>query len=101
MTVVVVSSVWGDLSDIVDRIAQDNPDAALRLIEAAHRLFDLIRDHPGIGRLRSFSQPGIRSRPITDFPNYLVFYLPTRTEIKILAVVHGARDVQTVVQDRL
>jgi hypothetical protein len=45
--------------------------------------------------------PGVRSWLIPDFKNYLIFYLPTETEVQILAVVHGARDLSMVVERRL
>jgi plasmid stabilization system protein ParE len=54
--------------------------------------FELLTRHPRIGRLRRFSVPGVRSWLIPDFQNYLIFYLPTGTEVQILAVLHGARD---------
>jgi toxin ParE1/3/4 len=101
MKAVVVSAVWLDLAGIADTIGNDNPDAALRFVEAVRKAFDLIGNQPGVERIRSFSQPGIRSWPITDFPNYLIFYLPRRSDVKILAVVHGARELKCIVESRL
>jgi toxin ParE1/3/4 len=101
MTLVVSSAVWTDLAEIVDTIGNDNPSAAVRVVDAARASFELIAVHPGIGRLRTFSQPGIRSWPIGDFPNYLVFYLPRRQTVQIVAVLHGARNYQSIVEDRL
>lgn len=101
MKVVVASPVWSDVAEIARRIAEDNPEAALRIIEAAQKNFELIGVHPGIGRLRTFSQPGVRSWPITDFPNYLIFYLPRQHEITIIAVIHGARNLRAIVESRL
>ena len=76
MKVTVPSPVWTDLAEIAEYIAPDNPEAALRVLDAARKNFELIGDHPGIGRLRTFSQPGLRSWPISEFPNYLILYLP-------------------------
>jgi plasmid stabilization system protein ParE len=38
---------------------------------------------------------------IAGFKSYLVFYLPRRDEVQVLAVLHGARDLPTVMEERL
>lgn len=101
MNLLVKSPVWDDLREIGLRIAEQNPDAADRFLTAAKEAFDLLKRHPRIGRLRSFSVPGVRSWLIPDFQNYLVFYLPTGTEVQILAVLHGARDLSSALAPRL
>ena len=101
MNLVVKSPVWDDLREIGLRIAEGNPDAAERFVTAAQDSFELIRRHPRIGRLRSFSVVGVRSWVIPDFQNYLIFYLPTGTEVQILAVLHGARDLASALAERL
>jgi toxin ParE1/3/4 len=101
MTLIVKSPVWDDLRTIGLRIAKDNPDAAERFLTASEAAFELLRQHPRIGRLRSFSVPGVRSWVIPDFQNYLVFYLPTSAEVQILAVLHGARDLASALAHRL
>jgi toxin ParE1/3/4 len=101
MTLLVKSPVWDDLREIGLRIAGDNPEGADRFFTAAKESFELLRRHPRIGRLRSFSVPGVRSWIIPDFQNYLIFYLPTGTEVQILAVLHGARDLASALAQRL
>jgi toxin ParE1/3/4 len=101
MTLIVKSPVWDDLREIGLRISQDNPAAADRFFSAAKAAFELLQRHPQIGRARSFSLAGVRSWLIPDFQNYLVFYRPTASELENLAVVHGARDLSTVMAQRL
>jgi toxin ParE1/3/4 len=101
MTLVVKSPVWDDLREIGLRIVEENPDAADRFFAAAKLAFELLETFPYLGRLRSFSLPAVRSWPIPDFQNYLIFYLPTPPEIHILAVLHGARDLSTALTQRL
>jgi len=67
MNLVVKSPVWSDLRGIGLRIARDNPDAADRFFTAAKEAFDLLTQHPRVGRLRSFSQPGVRSWRVPGF----------------------------------
>jgi toxin ParE1/3/4 len=101
MNLLVKSPAWDDLRDIGLLIGAENLDAADRFLTAAKESFDLLRRHPRIGRLRSFSVPGVRSWLIPDFQNYLIFYLPTGTEVQILAVLHGARDLASALAQRL
>jgi len=101
MNLVVKSPVWDDLREIGSGIAAENPDAADRFLAATERAFALLRRHPQIGRLRSFSLPGIRSLLIPGFQNYIIFYLPMDSEVQVLAVLHGARDLSSALEGRL
>ena len=101
MRLIVKSPVWDDLRDIGLRIAEDNPEAADRFFSAAGEVFELLRRHPRIGRLRSFSVAGGRSWVVPEFQNYIVFYLAQETEVQILAVLHGARDLSSAIASRL
>jgi len=101
MKLLVKSPVWDDLREIGLRIAEQNPDAADHFLTAAEQSFEILKRHPRIGRLRSFSVTGVRSWVIPDFQNYLIFYLPTETELQILAVLHGARDLASALAPRL
>src|SRR6266704_1160955 len=66
-----------DLDLIWSYIAQDNLEAADRVLEAANRVCKILADHPELGRVRQFSKrelTDIRSLVIRDFPNYIIFY---------------------------
>jgi toxin ParE1/3/4 len=39
---------------------------------------------------------GIRRMPIAGFPRHLIFYRADEEEIRILRVVHGARDLESL-----
>jgi len=57
MNLLVKSPVWDYLRETGLRIAAENPGAADRFLTAARESFELLRRHPRIGRLRSFSVP--------------------------------------------
>jgi plasmid stabilization system protein ParE len=40
-------------------------------------------------------------RPIPDFPNHLIFYRPTTTDvgIEIVRVLHAARDIPRILEE--
>jgi plasmid stabilization system protein ParE len=43
----------------------------------------------------------VRTWAVPGFENYLIFYLPTTTEVQILALLHGARDLPSALETRL
>ena len=75
-------------------IARDNLPAAERFLKAAEETFKLIAETPNIGSQRSFRKvAGIRSRAVTGFRNYLVFYQMRGKAVVIVRVLHGMRDL--------
>ena len=101
MTLVIKSPVWEDLARISQRMAIDNPDAALRFLTGAERSFEFLKEFPRVGRIRTFSIAGIRTWRIQGFESYLIFYIPRSSEIQILAVLHGAMDLESALEERL
>jgi toxin ParE1/3/4 len=80
-------------------IAQDNPDAATRVIEAARESFKMLAANPGLGRPRRFRNPrlrNIRSWRISGFENYLIFYRAVADGIQVNHVYHGAQDIDAL-----
>lgn len=85
-----------DLAELSQFIARDNLDAALRFLDAADDACEKLAAMPGMGSTRQFKNPlftTVRFWPIKGFTNYLVFYEPTKRGIKLLRVLHGARDI--------
>ena len=83
-------------------IAEDNLDAAERFLVTAEETFQLLGRMPGIGKLCRFSNPqlsGIRQYPIKGFKNYLIFYRATDSEVEVLRVLHGARDLEAILDE--
>jgi len=75
-------------------IADDDPATADRLLDAAEESFKLIAGNPEIGSQRSFRRlVGVRSRAVTGFRNYLVFYQTRGKTVVMVRVLHGMRDL--------
>jgi plasmid stabilization system protein ParE len=90
--------VEGDLREIRDTIAQGSPGAALRLMVRFVGAFRLLAYHPELGHVREdLPVPSLRFWAVGS---YLVVYLAEKP-IEIVAIVHGARDVPSVVNRRL
>ena len=57
-----------------------------------------------MGKLCQFPHPNladIRQQSIKGFRKYLIFYRITESEIDILRVIHGARDIETILDEDL
>jgi len=86
-----------DISKINDYIAQDNPDAADRLVARFHETMRQLAEMPGMGTAREELGARLRSFPIG---NYLIFYRPRRSGIDVSRVLHGAQHLQRIFAKR-
>jgi plasmid stabilization system protein ParE len=89
-----------DLVEIISYIASDNPVAADCVYKAITELFANLARHPLMGTAYSplrLALTGIRMCVVTEYPNYLVYYrpLPGNAGVRILYVLHAARDAAT------
>lgn len=82
-----------DLDDIWEHVAQDNPEAARRLIKEITGKFKLLRDHPQIGREENRLLGTLRSFPVSS---YIIFYKPFDNGVEILRILHAARDIEKI-----
>jgi plasmid stabilization system protein ParE len=80
---------FADLDDIRHYIAQENPDAADRILL---EIFDTIR---GLVRFpyKGHRRPDLSSRPLrfTLVREYLIAYAPEEKPLWVVAVMHGRR----------
>jgi toxin ParE1/3/4 len=80
-----------DVEEISDYIARDNPVRAVTFIEALTERCHLLTEQPAAAPLRPEFGNGVRMIP---FGRYLVFYSFDADELKIIRVIHGARNWQ-------
>ena len=84
-----------DLVDIVRWIRADNPAAAVRFVDAFKSSVELLSRMPEIGRARpDLGAPGTRSWRVKGFRKYLIFYEAFPDRVRLLRVLHAARDLQ-------
>lgn len=72
---------------IVDYISDDNPTAALALVEEIQDKVALLRAHPK--RCRPGRVEGTRELIVR--PNYIVIYAETEAAVTVLRVLHAAQ----------
>ncbi|MDZ5615064.1 type II toxin-antitoxin system RelE/ParE family toxin [Achromobacter xylosoxidans] len=80
-----------DREAIYDFIEADSPVAALMLDELLEQQAGRLVDHPGLGR------PGrvAGTRELVAHPNYLLIYDVTNDLVRMLRVLHAARQWPT------
>jgi toxin ParE1/3/4 len=91
-----------DALQIFTYIGENNLDAAARFLRALDQDIRRLGEMPGIGAERDFDDPalaGLRSLPVSDFTNYLIFYRIMPSEVQVLRVLHGARDLPSVLRE--
>jgi toxin ParE1/3/4 len=82
-----------DLDEIADYIADRNPSAALRQIDAFYQKFALLGRQPLMGQSCGHLRPGLRC---FSAGTYVIFYVPRDDGIEVERVVHGARDITSM-----
>jgi toxin ParE1/3/4 len=93
-----------DWIDLATYIAEDSLDVSDRFLIAAEATFKQLSKTPTIGKLCQFSHPDladIRQQSIKGFRKYLIFYRLTESEVDILRVIHGARDIEGILEEDL
>lgn len=79
-----------DLDEIWLYIAQDNINAADKLIQTIVLRFTKLAHLPDLGRRREELAPRLRSFPVGRF---VIFYRQMNHGIEIVRVLHGTRDL--------
>lgn len=99
----VLPAADSDLDQQADYLAQEaGIDTALRFYDAARVTFEHIAQMPGLGESRDSADvrlTGLRVWRIEGFERHLIFYRPGPNGIEIVRVLHGARDVDRILDD--
>jgi toxin ParE1/3/4 len=82
------ASALNDLEAVREFIAQDNPQAAARVLTTIRDAVDRLGRHPSLGRAGRVD--GTRELIISNAP-YIVAYRAVKNQIRILAVIHTSR----------
>jgi plasmid stabilization system protein ParE len=93
---VLVPEARKDLLEILEYIASDSIDAALRVHERFIGIFELLAENPDAGHCRD----DLTSRPVRFFPvySYLVVYLADASPVQVVRVLGGAQDVESILK---
>jgi toxin ParE1/3/4 len=94
--VFVRKAALNDVSNTMTWLSDEDSEAANRFLAAIEAEFTLLSAHPFLGRRRFFKTRNIRSWRVRGFEKHLVYYLVNTDSIDVIRVLHGARDVKTM-----
>ena len=77
-----------DLAEIHDYIAQDNPQAARRVIQIIRKAAEALAQNPLVGKAGRVA--GTRELTVGRFP-FMLAYRVDAEEVQVLSVIHTAR----------
>jgi plasmid stabilization system protein ParE len=90
-----------DIFQIWAYIADHNQDAADHVEQAIFDACAFLTEAP----MRGHSRPDLTGRPLrfwtlSRYPNYVIVYRPEKAPLRIVAVIHGKRDIQHILKQR-
>ncbi len=88
--------------EIAEYIGMRSPAAAERFMDATESTFLQLERMRGLGPAHESPNPrlaGIRVWAVKGFPNHLIFYRPFDGGIEIVTVLHGARDIESALDE--
>ncbi len=92
-SVKIAAAAEQDLKEIWSYVAENNPEAASKLIKEITRRFAVLRDHPRMGREQEKLLVNLRSFAVK---NHIIFYQTFEGGIEILRVLHSSRDIESI-----
>jgi toxin ParE1/3/4 len=93
------STAMRDINEYADYISQNSIDAALRFYESVSETTRMIAEHPARWPRYEPADPRageIRRRAVIGFDKYLIFYRIGDDAVEILRVMHGSRDIHSI-----
>jgi plasmid stabilization system protein ParE len=90
-----------DIFEIWVYIAEDNEAAADRVQQAIYAGCEFVAASPTRGHFRKdLTERALRFWTLTRYPNYTIVYRPETAPVQVVAVVHGKRDVRSILKNR-
>jgi len=91
-----------DIIAIYSYIHARSPDAAERVFDAIERSIKALLRMPGVGRRWYSPDPRLERLRVTvvlPYRNYLIFFRPVPDGVEAYRVVHGARELDQIVDE--
>lgn len=91
-----------DLIECATYLGEQRPGFENRFLDSVESTLDFLAGMPETGGLYETQDPrlqGIRVWRVKDFEKYLVFYRLHETGIELVRLLHGARDIASVLEE--
>jgi toxin ParE1/3/4 len=92
-----------DLAEIFAYLGRHDPRIGDRFLRAVDATLELLASMPGIGSPVKLQNPrlvGLRRASVKSFRKYQVYYLTTDHGIEVVRVLHGSRDVKSILESQ-
>ena len=99
---IVKSAASKDLLDHFLFLAEQSETTAFRFFESAEKTFQELLEMPLMGRecvFKNADLSGVRRWRVRGFEKYLIFYQVNKTDIEIIRVIYGSRDIQSIFEE--
>jgi len=93
--------VRSDLVSIYTYLYERSPAAAEKVLDGIERYVRSLLDTPGIGTLWNSPDPrlkGLRVAVVKPYRAYLVFFRATPGGIEVFRIIHGARELEPLIE---
>jgi toxin ParE1/3/4 len=91
---------WADIQESAEYLASEaSTETAERFLDAIVELTQRLAGLPQMGAHCQFRNPqlqSVRRLPVTGFEKWLVFYQESDGGIEVIRVLHGARDIASI-----
>jgi toxin ParE1/3/4 len=91
---------WEDVQESAEYLAEDaSTGIAEQFLDAVYELTERLAAMPRMGARCHFANPllqGLRRFSVTGFEKGLAFYRVTDSRIEVIRVLHGARDIVSI-----
>ncbi len=74
-------------------LRMEQPDAGQRFLVALDESVKQLLAQPELGRFRPEVKPELRSWAVEGFGNWIIFYRVDKESLRLVRVLHGARDL--------
>jgi len=92
-----------DLDDETLYLAEKSGvDVGIGFFDSAHKTFQELLAMPRMGKVREVSTPrltGLRQWHVSGYESFLIFYRTVPAGIEVVRVLHGARDIDRVLEE--
>lgn len=102
MTLRILPGADRDLEDHITYFGQFDSRLGERFLSAVEQAFVQLGEVPEIGQVEDVLAEravGIRRWHIPEFRNYLIFYRISDSHLEIIRILHGARDLEPLLED--
>jgi toxin ParE1/3/4 len=102
MKLIVHDAAARDLEEQAAYIAHHDAATGRRFLESARTTMLGLLRMPQKGRrrpMRDAALEDLRSYPVRGFANHLIFYRVLENEVEVIRVLHGARDIDPILEE--